>query len=129
MFELKRNLISTILRTSILLYCTIFSILIYQTIDSYKQTNNNLMNRLIFTKPCPEEDYRFHNATGNFLCVVPTANLCFKLCQKLGCNEWYYMSFIPSGSNEVKGYHRCRCFPEYHFCFYNAVSRRYRNFD
>ncbi|CAH8431693.1 unnamed protein product [Schistosoma guineensis] len=95
----------------------------------YIYTNNNLMDKLTFTKPCPEDDYRFHNATGNFLCVVPTAKLCFKLCQKFGCTEWYYMSFIPSGSNEIKDYHRCRCFPEYRFCFYNAVPRRYRNFD
>ncbi|CAH8431562.1 unnamed protein product [Schistosoma curassoni] len=129
MFGLKRNLISSILQTSILLYCTILSTFVYQTIGGYIYANNNLMDKLTFTKPCPEDDYRFHNATGNFLCVVPTAKLCFKLCQKFGCTEWYYMSFIPSGSNEIKDYHRCRCFPEYRFCFYNAVPRRYRNFD
>nr|CAH8823894.1 unnamed protein product [Trichobilharzia regenti] len=91
--------------------------------------SSNIMSELKFTKPCPEEDYRFHDATGNFLCVVPTARRCFDLCQKYDCTEWYYMSFIPSGSNEIKRYHRCRCFPEYRMCFYNPVPRRFRDFD
>ncbi|RTG85746.1 uncharacterized protein DC041_0006053, partial [Schistosoma bovis] len=57
------------------------------------------------------------STTGNFMCVVPTAKKCFELCQELGCNEWYFMSFVPSGSEEIKKYHRCRCFPEYHMVF------------
>ncbi|CAI2722549.1 unnamed protein product [Schistosoma spindalis] len=88
-----------------------------------------LLKDLKFTRPCPEKNYRFHNATGNFMCVVPTAKKCFELCQELGCNEWYFMSFVPSGSEEIKKYHRCRCFPEYHMCFYNSVPRRYRDFE
>ncbi|CAH8438680.1 unnamed protein product [Heterobilharzia americana] len=92
-------------------------------------TNGILLKGLKFTRPCPNENYRFHNATGNFMCVVPTAKKCFELCQELGCNEWYFMSFVPSGSEEIKKYHRCRCFPEYHMCFYNSVPRRYRDFE
>ncbi|CAH8432637.1 unnamed protein product [Schistosoma margrebowiei] len=88
-----------------------------------------LLKDLKFTRPCPEKNYQFHNATGNFMCVVPTAKKCFELCQELGCNEWYFMSFVPSGSEEIKKYHRCRCFPEYHMCFYNSVPRRYRDFE
>ncbi|KAH8855422.1 hypothetical protein EWB00_002860 [Schistosoma japonicum] len=128
MSSLQRSLISRILKTSYLMYHIICFIFIFQTVGIYTMKNNNLMNKLIFTKSCPEENYRFHNATGNFLCVVPTAKICFELCQKLSCNEWYYMSFIPSGSNQVKHHHRCRCFPEYHFCFYNPVPRKYRDF-
>ncbi|CAH8430680.1 unnamed protein product [Schistosoma rodhaini] len=93
------------------------------------QNDGLLLKDLKFTRPCPEKNYRFHNATGNFMCVVPTAKKCFELCQQLSCNEWYFMSFVPSGSEEIKKYHRCRCFPEYHMCFYNSVPRRYRDFE
>ncbi|CAH8438683.1 unnamed protein product [Heterobilharzia americana] len=125
----KMDLFIKVFDSFVLLSCTIFTVFIFQTIAIYIQPNGNLLGELKFTKPCPEKDYRFHNATGNFLCVVPTAKRCFELCQKLGCTEWYYMSFIPSGSKEIKRHHRCRCFPEYRMCFYNAVPRRYRDFD
>ncbi|CAH8440501.1 unnamed protein product [Heterobilharzia americana] len=50
-------------------------------------TNGILLKGLKFTRPCPNENYRFHNATGNFMCVVPTAKKCFELCQELGSEE------------------------------------------
>nr|CAH8823863.1 unnamed protein product [Trichobilharzia regenti] len=82
-----------------------------------------------FSKPCPEENYRYHNATGYFLCVVETAKTCRDLCQQLGCNDRYFMGVIPSKSDKIKRNYRCRCFPEYHVCFYNPLPKRIHDID
>nr|CAH8823888.1 unnamed protein product [Trichobilharzia regenti] len=100
-----------------------------QTTGYMLYNNGVLLKGLKFSEPCPEQNYKFHNPTGNFMCVVPTPKECFKLCQETGCTEWNHMNLVPSGSEEVKRYHRCRCFPEYNMCFYNYVPRTYRDFD
>ncbi|CAH8438756.1 unnamed protein product [Heterobilharzia americana] len=78
-----------------------------------------------FSEPCPEENYRYHNATGYFMCVVETAKICLELCQQLKCNDRYFMSVIPSKSDKSKRSYRCRCFPEYSVCFYNPLPKSY----
>ncbi|TNN08541.1 hypothetical protein EWB00_006970 [Schistosoma japonicum] len=79
-----------------------------------------------FLKPCPEENYRYHNATGYFLCIVETAPKCVKLCQQKGCNDLFFMSVIPSKTEKVKRNYRCRCLQDYHFCFYNPLPRDHK---
>ncbi|GAA54113.1 hypothetical protein CSKR_106960 [Clonorchis sinensis] len=82
-----------------------------------------------FSKSCPDEDYRFDPKTGTFLCVVPTAKLCFELCQSIGCNEWFFANMISTRNETVLPYHRCRCVPQLRMCLYNPVPRAYRDFE
>lgn len=89
--------------------------------------NGLLIEGLKFSKPCPEEGYRYHSLTGNFLCVVETARQCVSLCEKFGCTEWIFQG-QPANDDQVNPYKRCRCVPRYNFCFYNHVPLKYRNF-
>ncbi|CAH8433525.1 unnamed protein product [Schistosoma turkestanicum] len=104
-------------------------ILTRQTKGYLVYNDGALIQGLTFTEPCPERGHDYNNPTGNYMCVVPTPKECFSLCINLGCREWHHMNLIPSGSEEVKKYHRCRCIPEFKMCFYNYVPKMYRNFD
>ncbi|CAH8430683.1 unnamed protein product [Schistosoma bovis] len=108
---------------------TLLLLFMIQTKGYVASNNGVLIQGLKFTEPCPERGYDFNDPTGNFMCVVPTPKECFNLCQNMGCTEWNHMNLIPSGSEEIKRYHRCRCFPEYNMCFYNYVPKIHRNFD
>lgn len=67
-------------------------------------------------------------ATGYFMCTVETAKKCIDLCQQTGCNDLYFMSVIPSKNDKIKRNYRCRCFQDYHVCFYNPLPR-YHNIN
>ncbi|CAH8826074.1 unnamed protein product [Trichobilharzia szidati] len=73
--------------------------------------------------------YQLVQTTGYFLCVVETAKICHGLCQQLGCNDRYFMGVIPSKSDKIKRNYRCRCFPEYHVCFYNPLPKKIYDID
>ncbi|CAH8440495.1 unnamed protein product [Heterobilharzia americana] len=112
------------------MYMNVYTSWQFHPAKGYIMSNNGiLLEDLKFSAPCPEKNYKFHDPTGNFMCVVPTPKECFKLCQEMGCTEWNHMNLVPSGSEEIKRHHRCRCFPEYNMCFYNYVPRIYRDFD
>ncbi|CAI2722589.1 unnamed protein product [Schistosoma spindalis] len=79
---------------------------------------------LKFFKPCPELNYKYDNATGNFMCTVPTAKKCYELCQRYGCYEWPFKKPIPLLNELYRHNYRCRCFKEYNTCLYNSLSRK-----
>ncbi|CAH8443201.1 unnamed protein product [Schistosoma rodhaini] len=127
MTYIMRNILIKILQLFVIIEIFIH-LNIYQTAVHTAPVETYTNDDVKFSKPCPEENYRYHNATGYFMCIVETAEKCIDLCQQIGCNDLYFMSVIPSKNDKIKRNYRCRCFQDYHVCFYNPLPR-YHNIN
>ncbi|CAH8834714.1 unnamed protein product [Trichobilharzia szidati] len=99
-------------------------ILMYHTYAHISLIKDNKNDGLKFFKPCPKYNYKYDNASGSFMCTVPTAKKCYELCQQHGCSDWPFHIPVSPADRITRNNYRCRCFQEYKTCLYNPLSRR-----